>query len=258
MAEEPSNPLPSTLEQIKKLFNANFVLALIALSIAGYAVMIHRANIEITFKPEGVTVITRGSELSKAIVLLPSNKVWLNTGLHVKPNQTVRILSSGSIHLASHRLLNSTKEHTRPSIGWVDPNGGQLPFQTDLDNARTKYLLLPGESYGAVLAAIVHPDEHAPNKFYPHPKEIKKIGKDGTISSETEGVLWLVVNDVILSESAGDAYVASQPVLDQTYGKGVITRSQKEKEWKQINETKYFEAFFDDNIGDFLVQIEFL
>lgn len=246
-------------ELLKKLVDAKLLLGLIALLVALYAFVFHRADVEIGFNKEGVTVITRGNQVRKAIVLLPANKPWLNTGIDVAKGQKVTLTASGSVNLAIHRLVDSAYKHERPRLGWLGPEGGPHPYQTALDNARSKYLIAPNpNNYGAVLACVV-PDiaELTPGIANPQPKGIVLIGRGNSFTADVDGKLWLVINDIILNKDSEDAYVASKEVLDVVYGKDKVTVDQKRSEWEAIKRDGYYGAFFDDNAGDFLIQVDF-
>lgn len=188
----------------------------------------------------------------KETVLLPANKLWLNTGLEIKPGQEVKITATGSINLAIHRLVEAAYTHKYPRLGWMEPEGGQPLGYKDL---RIKqYLISPDNNYGVLLACITTEDL---SKTNPKPKNISVIGRNASIKSEKGGKLWLVVNDAVLNKDAESAYILSQKELDETYGSGKVTVKQREDEWKRIVDDSYFEAYFDDNSGAFLVQIQF-
>jgi hypothetical protein len=248
------------INRVQKWFHyfvdVKFIPSILALLVAGYAVVVNRADIDITFNKEGATLVTRGSKIQKAIILLPASKIWLNTGLQFSSGQSATITASGAVNLSIHRLVEAAQDHKRPRLGWLGPEGGSHPYPTDLDNARSKYLILPDPAnYGTVLACIVPENERSPGKEYPRPNGVIQIGKCGNIKAKVNGTLWLTVNDVVLDDKSRDAYVPPQSVLDEAYRKKV-TVAQKAMEWKDIQNRRYFEAFFDDNIGEFLIQVD--
>lgn len=245
-------------ELLWNFIDAKLLIGFAALLVALYAVAFHRADVEISFNREGATVITRGSQVRKAIVLLPANKPWLNTGLDVAKGQKVSLTASGSVNLAIHRLVEAAQQHRRPRLGWLGPEGGKHPYPNDLENARSKYLITPDpNNYGTVLACVVPYNDPAPGKENPRPKGVQPVGSSGSLTAEADGKLWLVVNDVILSDESRDAYVADQKILDAVYGEGKVTVEQKDAEWGEIKSRRYYDAFFDDNAGEFLIQIDF-
>jgi hypothetical protein len=251
-------------ELLRKLIDAKLLFSLLALLVALYAFVFHRADVEISFNEKGATIITRGSQVRKAIVLLPANKPWLNTGIDVVKGQKVTLTASGSVNLAIHRLVNSAQTHERPRLGWLGPDGAPQPYPDDLDNARNPYLIAPNLNYGTVLACVA-PEvaELRPGITNPRPPGVRLIGRGGSFTAESDGKLWIVVNDVILNEKSENAYVAKQGVLDKVYGtdevtgRSKVTEEQKKKEWDTIKGVEYYDAFFDDNAGEFLIQIDF-
>jgi hypothetical protein len=245
-------------ELFRKFIDAKLLVGFIALLVALYAAVFNRADVEISFNEKGATVITRGNKVRKAIVLLPASKPWLNTGLDVAKGQKVTVTASGSVNLAIHRLVEAAQAHKRPRLGWLGPEGGKHPYPNDLENARSRYLIAPDpNNYGTVLACVVPDAEPAPGKENPRPKGVQPIGRNGSLTAEAGGKLWLVVNDVMLNDESRDAYVADQNILDGVYGPGKVTVEQKDEEWKEIKKRRYYDASFDDNAGDFLIQIDF-
>jgi hypothetical protein len=95
-------------------------------------------------------------------------------------------------------------------------------------------------------------------KYNPKPQGIEEIGRGKEITSKEGGTLWLVINDAVLDDSdkSRDAYVLPQDKLDETYGKGKVTEEKRQEEWERIKTDDYFDAFFDDNAGEFLVQVQ--
>jgi hypothetical protein len=190
---------------------------------------------------------------SKETVLLPANKLWLNTGLQIKPGQEVKITATGSINLAIHRLVEAAHTHKYPRWGWMEPEGGQPLNPAHQDLRIKQYLISPDNNYGVLLACITTDDL---GKSNPKPKNVSVIGRNASIKSEKRGKLWLVVNDAVLNKDAKNAYVQPQKDLDATYGVGKVTVKQREEEWKRIVDDGYFDAYFDDNAGAFLVQLQ--
>ena len=227
-----------------------------ALVLVFYAVIFQRSDLDIEFNKQGATIVTKARELQKATILLPATKLWLNTGLRVKPKQRLLITASGAVNLALHRQMEAAMKHTKPRVGWLGPDGGPYPASNPLDSSRDEFLVLPGANYGTILACIA-PEGDILGMDRPRPKGVVvAISKDG-ISSDDGGILWLCVNDVVLSADAEHAYLAPQAVLDRVYGAGTIKEEDRKKEWNEIKQSRYFDAFFDDNAGEFLIHVDF-
>jgi hypothetical protein len=189
------------------------------------------------------------------LLLLPANKLWLNTGINVKPGQKVKITATGSVNLGIHRLIEAAYTHNNPRWNWTDPAGDYgTSRSTRIDKAVRALFIAPQEKPGVLLAVVTEDTDLG--KYKPKPKGIQLIGNSGEIESKEGGTLWLVINDAVLNDEAENAYVFPQSTLDDTYGKGKVSVEQRKKEWERIKEEDYFEAFFDDNAGSFLVQIQ--
>ncbi|MEH2085050.1 MAG: hypothetical protein V7K89_35285 [Nostoc sp.] len=248
------------INKLKSLLDLKVMVTILAITIALYALIFNNRAVELTFNQEGTTVLMKGDEPSKAIVLLPANKLWLNTGLSVKPGQEVKIAATGSVNVAIHRLINSTKEHKPLEPGWLDPAGDQGTSRNAIDELRKQYLIDPNAPFGSLIAGIFPEGKAQLGKDNPHPDglEIYSVGKEKSFRSKEGGKLWLVVNDSVLNKDAKDAYVPTQQVLDEAYPPPKsVTVNKRLQEWENIKSRRYFQAFFDDNVGEFLVQIEF-
>lgn len=251
--------LKAQLATAPGVLDVKLAISLLALLVAVWAAVApNRADVENNLNKENATVVTDRNEVTKTLILLPANRLWLDTGLEVKKGQSVTITASGSINLAAHRLVEAMKDHKRPPFGWIGPDGGKYPYPRSFDNKRSKSLIFPDpDYYGALLACIVPAGDLPLGLKNPKPNGIKRIGSRGSITAEATGSLWLVVNDVILTEQSHDDYVHDQDILNAVYGPGKVTEAQKEKEWKEIKNEGYYEAFFDDNLGELLIQIDF-
>src|SRR5512145_1048985 len=114
MSEGQQDNVRVILGRLKDLvLDAKVIPAVIGLVLAIYAIS---SKTDIVFQTEGVTVITRGNQPSKALVLLPANQLWFNTGLHIKANQKILLKASGKVHLAVQRLVQSTENHSRSTL----------------------------------------------------------------------------------------------------------------------------------------------
>ncbi|UXE62360.1 MAG: hypothetical protein KA717_06075 [Woronichinia naegeliana WA131] len=192
-------------------------------------------------------------------LLLPANKLWLNTGIQIKPNQTVKITATGSVNLGIHRLVEAAYTHSYPRWNWTDPAGESGPSSsTPIDKGLKALFIAPGLKPCVLLAYVDVTGKNDLGKYNPKPQGIEEIGRGKEITSKEGGTLWLVINDAVLDDSdkSRDAYVLPQDKLDETYGKGKVTEEKRQEEWERIKTDDYFDAFFDDNAGEFLVQVQ--
>jgi hypothetical protein len=77
-----------------------------------------------------------------------------------------------------------------------------------------------------------------------------------TNSANQKGRLWLTINDFVLSnnDDSKKKFLMNQESLKIRYGR---TTEQQMTIWKEIVAKQYWELFFDDNIGNYLIQIEY-
>jgi hypothetical protein len=183
----------------------------------------------------------------------------LNTGIQIKPNQTVKITATGSVNLGIHRLVEAAYTHSYPRWNWTDPAGESGPSSsTPIDKGLKALFIAPGLKPCVLLAYVDVTGKNDLGKYNPKPQGIEEIGRGKEITSKEGGTLWLVINDAVLDDSdkSRDAYVLPQDKLDETYGKGKVTEEKRQEEWERIKTDDYFDAFFDDNAGEFLVQVQ--
>jgi hypothetical protein len=247
---------------------------------------------EIDFNNQGATIVYRNHKPQRANFLLPANKLWVNTGVRVKPNQKLKISASGSVNLAIHHLVDAARAHEKaPFSDDVGPEGGLHPDREAKDMKRAKCMIIPDLKLHGALIACILPEGKSPADEYYRPHGMKLIGRQDLITSDTGGVLWLTVNDCVLSPEDEDAFTGGGlDALNQTSEEMLkIVRSaavalagppssvgdctvalrlvqaqvsatkayQLRKRWRKIVDDKYWDVYFKDNFGYFLVQIEF-
>lgn len=220
-------------------------------------------RLSIAFNKEGSTIISENSEPSKALVLISAGQLWTNTGLRLNPNQHMTIGATGLVNLAIHRLVDAANEDVRPRHGWVGPEGDQQKNEKPLDRRRKSLRIDPRVGYGCLLAYVRPEGEPDPSKENPKPTGIQVVGRNGELTyldlSGREGTLFLTVNESVIRDDAANqtAYVGTQQALDETYGPGKVTVKTLRKRWQRLVTDNYWEVWYDDNAGEFLVQISY-
>jgi hypothetical protein len=243
---------------------ATFVLGLVFLSVW---LLLHclkpGQGVSVSFNEEKTVVISINNQPSKALVLLSASHLWTNTGLKMRPNQKINIGATGRVNLAVHRLVDAAKEDVKPRHGWVDPDGDQFKNEKPLDLIRKPLLIEPQVVHGCLLAYVRPQGEPDPGKENPKPTGIQVVGRNNEIiyrdPSGREGTLFLTVNEGVPKDDAKSkaAYIANQEVLDETYGKNKVTVAMLRARWDYIVRENYWEVWYDDNVGEFLVQINY-
>jgi hypothetical protein len=220
-------------------------------------------GVSVSFNEEKTVVISINNQPSKALVLLSASHLWTNTGLKMRPNQKINIGATGRVNLAIHRLVDAAKEDSHLTHGWIDPDGEEIINEKPLEQFRKPLRIEPCMGYGCLLAYVQPQGQPPPGLENPKPKEIQVIGKNNDIiyldPSGREGTLFLTVNDAVLKNDAESktAYIANQKILDETYGVNKLTVATLLDRWNKIVRDNYWDVWFDDNVGDFLVQISY-
>lgn len=220
-------------------------------------------KLSISFNKEGSTLIFIDEEPSKALVLVSAGTLWLDTGVKMKPGQKISISATGLVNLAIHRLVEAADKDEKPRHGWVGPDGDQQKNERPVERLRKRLRIEPKEGFGSLLAYVRAEGEPNPGKENPKPTGVQVVRRNGQITYEDrlgrEGTLFLTVNEAVIQDTPETeaAYVTTQEALDETYGRNVMTVAQLRERWRQIVKENYWEVWFDDNVGQFLVQISY-
>ena len=270
---------------------SRFRLLLVALLLLGFGIagiLLRDRSIDVKFEKEGTTVFFEGSRPTSAEILIPANRVWIDTGLDIEANQPIKLHASGTVNLAVHRLVAAANnwDNPAPAFGWTDPGGTRRYGKNfkGVDFPRRKLLVggidsVPGELLAYLAASGEAPD--SPCNGEPHGPllvPVEKIEhawtKDATNATTLKwgytGRLLLTVNDTLLRFPSGDpdkfkadflgtpqqqlesyGAQADHPKTQPELGKAL------ERRWNTLRDDNRCEAMFDDNVGEFFVQIEF-
>jgi hypothetical protein len=260
----------ATLRSLLDKINLRFIVIASMILIALYAFFILNKTIEVVFKDDGATVLLRGSEPRSVVVLLPASRLWLDSGLELKPGQKVNVSASGAINLSVHRLSEAAENTIPPRHGWTTPSG--VKGRDDLrciDQIREPLLIEPKASYGSLLAYIKPANAAEPNVKNPIPSNIQVINSPSSQLGYSnpdglQGRLYFTVNDIVLKNDPKykQAFISDPECLDRSYGKdssgkSKLTVAQMEQRWNRVTSNNYWNIWFDDNIGEFLVKISY-
>lgn len=199
---------------------------------------------------------------------------WVRTGIDVKPNDTINIQASGSVHTALKKLIVISQTDMAPNPeqyqSWSTPEG-YVKRHNDWEAKRKDLKLVPEAPYGRLVAAVW-------DKENPVPKETRKaIGTKYEFKIKHKGELVLAVNDSLLAIDKKNLYVypnndVNKPLYDvmlkEINGDAINSWSEKkiieereklylekEKAWTKIEQYGNWTVWFDDNIGEFFVSI---
>lgn len=246
---------------------------LAALLLVGY-IAIHLVGAD-TFEVDenGHVKISGIGHPNRYLVLLPASVRWVDTGVELKHSQCADIRSSGSVHLSISGMWEAARQgHPALHGEGNGPDGLPRPPSDDKD-ARYGLLLAQDAPMGSVVAIVTNHDPH--NRA--RPDGIFFVGKRNNCVSG-EGKLWLSVNDWVIdrenperTEADKKLYVSAAPYTDDDGTRvtpaGLAARwenllmsksptsSPTKEHFIQVPQADARDPFFEDNIGDFLVEI---
>lgn len=212
------------------------------------------SHVSVELTPQGTSVFISPKE-KKAQFVLPGSACWLNTGIEIAANETMKFQISGCVHLAVNRLVEDSRDDNVPEYSWVEYVGSPVKNINPSDHLRNKLLVKENADYGIVLGCLHVGGESEPNcRNNQRPKDIFVI-KDGAISNNRnkKATLWLIVNDLLINsnpetfEEAKEAYIRPKEEGEDS--------AKYEEQWNRIVEEEYWDIWYDDNIGQYLIQI---
>jgi hypothetical protein len=211
------------------------------------------------FELKKSNLFSQDEKKSFASFLLPSNVVWFDTGLELDPDQQCNFKVTGSIHLAIHTVVKSADNDEKNAIPWTNAKGNKFVNIGDQNlqlKAKKQLLLKPGETIGNVLGYYIPVEETKQFKeyFVQHRDELTtkifEVNEEKFIQNDTKTKvrIYLSVNDILLNFDSASIKTSELAYLGND--KKWLNK------WLQISGSNYDNLYFDDNIGNFLVQVE--
>ena len=206
----------------------------------------------------GAVEISTTRSNKTAVFLLSSNggedSPWIDTGIALTPGNKVTITASGKICMAIHRMIEANQADALPPVPWTGPEGlnnkasfparNYRPQEADRAKYRLASDLPPGRLIAIVSSDKPSSDSSVTTKLNDgKPSDEGKpldIGKKQSFTSNSNGNLWLTVNDIWLGPNEADVY---KPHTASEY-------------LAKIETPRYWNIWYDDNAGSFLVTIE--
>jgi hypothetical protein len=191
-----------------------------------------------------------------AYLVVPASAPWVDTGIDVEAGEVIRIDAIGHAHLSLRQLYEAIDYDSMPRFQWIDPDGSAFAVRRPQDSLRQDFLLSPGANMGKLLGYF-WPSGSAqpqPSRDHPRPGGMLEIGRHATIKNPLHDTarLFLVLNDMVLDpsrmEASKRAYIGPYPKTDPHY-------PARSKRWEYVVRNRYWYLWFDDNIGQFLVQV---
>jgi hypothetical protein len=250
-------------ETVVRFLLTSAAVAVIAVAVLLFATLIIEHVIvkevhEVEFH-DGTTTYKLGhGEPEKSTLLLPAIQPWTNTHVSLGKKDSVYIEVSGAINVAIHRLVESSVNGKKPRFPWVGPNG--LAEQSCVDESRREMKLAPEMKVGEVIAFIQDPGAMAPTEYKDRrPPNIKEVGERTPVALAGEGTLWLGVNDQWIVPEYRQYYTSTTNDCLQQEGYQIrgkrVTQSELQTRFDAYINDGNADAFYQDNVGEFLVQI---
>jgi hypothetical protein len=263
----------------------------IEVNVAGQEIE-HAALKSISLEDSGFQMETsEGNRL--ASVLLPTNQLWLNTKIKIRPGDIIKLRASGSANLAEQlnlAAINNPKSYEKVGFNFlVDPYGRRLNWlarpanklrNRNADELRNAIKLKPGYPLGILIGVVMPNGNFVENN--PRPNDTFAITDDENqrgfvYRGENEGFLFLAVNDIIglpdeaskisfmmqvapdnqpLSLKEQDRQLCDAFPLDICDAKSrAVRRKDMNDRWEQMRAGRRWEAFYEDNSGNYMVTI---
>lgn len=220
------------------------------------------------------TIVVRGEgrngNTEVAILSLPSTICWHNTGVVLQPKQKAVVTATGEINLAVNQVVSAADSDFIPVTNWTSPVGESFKTVRSTAPSRGRLLLhksQPNLRIGNLLACVVPVDENnKPSKYNPRPEGIYifdwgERGEREIINHhDKEGYIFLTVNDLVLNGDSQEAYMGKKKSLPakptDKQRKDYQENIRYLQRWQEITSAEYWDLFYKDNIGNFLVQIQ--
>lgn len=193
--------------------------------------------------------------------------LWANSGIHVEENDVLTIRASGKSYTAMHHLIKAADVNAVPIDKWVGTSGDIRDSARDVE--RGHYRIFKDKPQDALVMQVIPENvnmwDTTENKYYLRKDylDVKKGNKDENfyfIGKERvnlrihhSGVLHFAVNDIVLTRAV-IAGMKSDPVKMELMKLGNAIDGTHELDY--YNKHNYYNAWFDDNIGSFLIVIE--
>lgn len=190
--------------------------------------------------------------------LLPSNEWWFNTGIDLEADQQIKIVISGRANLAIHKLVEAAKSNEKSKVNWCGPDGSNW---VDLNEnpkqlaAKKSLLINPGDLIGDIVLYIcpLNDVDSFRDNFLKNRGDFKNkfhvVANNQQYLNDTGGKarLFLSINDMLLDFSSEDGIKNSELAFN---------RPNKPHDFNYLKANNFYDIWFADNIGSFLVNVE--
>jgi hypothetical protein len=216
-----------------------------------------KSNLKIDFTKTGATIIVDNATPIAAQFLLPGSSRWTNTGIEFQPGSEIEITASGKINLAVKALVEAAGEDQRPALAWCSPSGIDYTNPKIKNQNRMKYLIKDDARMGMIIGYFLTKDEgkSEPSIQNARPKGMFVINEKTTITTPLKSsTLWLTINDILLDQN--DLTGSKEAFYGPAKELKPKQQRHRDERWEYIIRNNYWDLWFEDNIGYYLIQIK--
>jgi hypothetical protein len=191
--------------------------------------------------------------------LYAADGVWRDSDIEIRKGDSIEVFASGRVNMAIHHLVKSAQTDLPPFLHWSSPEGlteDQEQYLRGTDWSRLSARISPNLKIkpGALLMQIA--EDRYRVKDHPHDSDLYVIGSKYQGRARRSGKLYFTINEVLLDSAAESTYFIDS-TEDLAYVELHSYRDQKAS-WDSIKKYKYWNLWFDDNVGYFLITCKVL
>lgn len=177
---------------------------------------------EISFSDNTLIMKANVKGRPSSILRLHASTLWLDTGIDVKPGESVLIEAQGVVHTVVHKINTAAILDIKPKNFWHDISVNKaVPNKTD--ERESPYRICRDQPVGKLVAALTGVSLDENNPFPKTDDEVYFVNKQALVANTKSVVkhLYLAVNDNILeSRQCG---LKRYAVDDKTYTKKLLS-----------------------------------
>jgi len=247
---------------------------------------------DLKMNQQGAIVFEKSGKKETILYLLNSADVWSNTGIQLQEGDKIRLSFSGGFHSDAPRLKDAAENNYKPVYDWIN-----YPYSTEnqtVNDTVLGFCLYKSNNkenkayFGSMLYQIAGEmgcDINNPNAIHQIKKIEKKKDKPEYMKVHKNGILYLSVNDILMTDDVidsisnynyscekykghrktgndGVSHYVNSDALDMRNNDLLIYYKEDSlhhyiagKKFKE-HFAKNRNAFFNDNIGEILVTID--
>ena len=267
-----------------------FVVLLLVFSIT-YIFRSILLNAEVEVGSNGALTIKQGKKVTISY-LYSATSLWEESGIEVKAGDLIKIHATGKVNLSLGHLVDSIQSHSKLLFDWIDAGGYKdMSGFRDIDSLRMKKRLDSNYNPGMLLMKIKSHNDYFLQRS--DSEKILPVGKENTITADHDGRLLFAVNEVLLNKGSekifapkdthkynkyylekGKQYFANnhlipykgEKIFNITLSSDRVSDDElvnigydwQTRQWSYICANYYWNVWFEDNIGNFLINIEII